>query len=81
MPINKDFANIDAAVIKLLGDVAENFFFYTVSLIQWGECVAKNLFTYAELQTADPEFVLHVQKLKPVIDREYIADLARAVRS
>jgi len=27
VPINKDFANIDAAVIKLLGDVAENFFF------------------------------------------------------
>jgi len=43
--------------------------------------VAKNLFTYTELQTADPEFILHVQKLKPVIDREYIADLARAVRS
>lgn len=27
VPINKDFANIDAAAIKLLGDVAENFFF------------------------------------------------------
>lgn len=27
VPINKDFSGIDAAVIKLLGDVAENFFF------------------------------------------------------
>ena len=27
VPINKDFENIDAALIKLLGDVAENFFF------------------------------------------------------
>lgn len=43
--------------------------------------MAKNLFTYTELQTADPDFILHVQKLKPVVDREYIADLARAVRA
>lgn len=27
VPINKDFSGIDAAVIKLMGDVAENFFF------------------------------------------------------
>lgn len=27
VPINKDFENIDAGLIKLLGDVAENFFF------------------------------------------------------
>jgi len=27
VPINKDFSGIDAAVVKLLGDVAENFFF------------------------------------------------------
>jgi len=27
VPINKDFENIDAGLIKLFGDVAENFFF------------------------------------------------------
>jgi len=27
VPINKDFSGIDAAVIKLMGDVAESFFF------------------------------------------------------
>lgn len=27
VPINKDFSGIDAAAIKLMGDVAENFFF------------------------------------------------------
>jgi hypothetical protein len=42
--------------------------------------VAKNLFSYSEIQTAPPEFILHVQRLKTVIDREFIADLAQAVR-
>lgn len=43
--------------------------------------MAKKIFTLTELQTADIEFILAVQSLRHDLDREFIEDLARAVRS
>lgn len=42
--------------------------------------MAKQIFTFTELQTADVDFVLSVQSAHRDIQREYINDLARAIR-
>ena len=42
--------------------------------------MAKGIFTYTELQTVDVEFILHVYSRHRDLTREYLNDLARAVR-